>query len=122
MLLPPRPLVNTNWTLESFISGDAASSVIAGTRITAVFSDEGRLTGTAGCNQYFAAYTLDSSSLSISGVGSTKMYCTKPDGVMMQETTYLNALAAAKSYTLDKDRLTLLDANDRGILTYRAED
>jgi heat shock protein HslJ len=120
--LPTRPLANTNWTLESFISGDAASSVISGTRITAVFSADGRLAGSAGCNQYFAEYAADGSALTISGVGSTKMYCTAPDGIMIQESTYLNALAAAKGYSIEEDRLTILDGQGKALLEYRAED
>jgi heat shock protein HslJ len=120
--LPPKPLVDTTWTLDSFFTKDAVSSVIAGTRITAVFSADGRLAGTAGCNQYFAGYTRNGSSISISGIGSTKMFCTTPDGIMVQESTYLNALAAARSYAIREDRLTLLDDNGDGILAYRAMD
>jgi heat shock protein HslJ len=120
--LAPRPLVDTNWTLDSFIEGDAISSVISGTRITASFSADGSVAGIAGCNQYFAAYSRSGPSLSFSGVGSTKMFCTAPNGVMIQETRYLNAFASAKSYTIEKSQLTLLDVNGRGILSYHAED
>jgi heat shock protein HslJ len=50
------------------------------------------------------------------------MFCTTPDGIMVQESTYLNALAAARSYAIREDRLTLLDDNGDGILAYRAMD
>jgi Heat shock protein len=120
--LSPLPLENTNWTLESFISEDAASSVIRDSRITAVFASDGRVGGTAGCNQYFAAYTRSGSLLSISGIGSTKMYCTTPEGVMGQENQYLNTLALTKFFTIEEDRLILFGANEKSILAFRATD
>jgi heat shock protein HslJ len=113
----PEPLVGTNWTLESFHSGDAVSSVIAGTTITAVFSDDGRVSGSAGCNQYFASYNATGTSLSISGTGSTKMYCNTP-GVMQQESTYLAILGLAKTFTIEGDRLGLSDAKGLSLLSY----
>jgi len=113
----PEPLVGTNWTLESFHSGDAVSSVIAGTTITAVFSDDGRVSGSAGCNQYFATYNVTGTLLSISGTGSTKMYCNTP-GVIQQESTYLASLGQSKTFTIEGDRLGLSDAEGRPLLSY----
>ncbi len=54
----PEPLVGTNWTLESFHTADAVSSVIAGTTITAVFEKEGSDSSSAGCNHYAARYNV----------------------------------------------------------------
>ncbi len=115
---PPLPLANTSWNLDGFVTGDSVSSVIAGTRITAVFGTGGSLVGTAGCNQYFGTYAENASSLSLSGIGSTKMFCTAPDGVMVQETEYLNRLAAVNSWRIEENRLTLFDENGKGILEY----
>ncbi len=84
--IPPKqqPLLGTNWTLDSFHTGDAVSSVLAGTTITAVFTKDGSITGSAGCNQYFASYNVTGTSLQVSQAGSTKMACGAP-GVMQQE-------------------------------------
>ena len=41
----PQPLVGTNWTLESFHTADAVSSVISGTTINAVFGEDGKVSG-----------------------------------------------------------------------------
>lgn len=113
----PAPLVGTNWTLDSFHTGDAVSSVIAGTTITAVFDKDGRLSGSAGCNSYFARYTMTGTSLSISAIGSTKMYCTSP-GVMEQESIYLASLGKATSFSIGGDRLSLSDAKGATILSF----
>ena len=116
----PEPLVGTNWTLDSFYSADAVSSVISGTAITAVFDKDGRVSGSAGCNNYFASYSVIGSSLSISSTGSTKMYCTGP-GVMMQEDTYLASLKRAATFTINGARLTLADEKGASLLSFTGE-
>jgi len=113
----PQPLVGTNWTLESFHTADAVSSVISGTTINAVFGEDGKVSGSAGCNRYFAPYTASAPSLSIGPAGSTKMYCSEP-GVMQQESTYLSRLSQAKTYTIKGERLNLADGKGIAILTF----
>jgi len=116
----PAPLVGTNWTLESFHTGDAVSSLISGTAITAVFGNDGSVTGSAGCNRYFAPYNLTGTSLSIGPVGSTKMYC-GADGVMQQESTFLASLVKAKTFTISGNQLSLADANGTTLLSFAKE-
>jgi heat shock protein HslJ len=116
----PAPLVGTNWTLDSFYSADAVSSVMAGTTITAVFDGDKSITGSAGCNRYFAPYTMTGTSISIGEAGSTKMYCTG-GGVMQQETAYLASLGRTTSFTIIGDRLTLADAKGATLLSFTRE-
>ncbi len=113
----PAPLVGTNWTLQSFHTADAVSSVIAGTTITAVFGEDGSLAGSAGCNHYFATYALTGTSLSVGPVGSTKMYCTAP-GVMRQEINFLALLNQTKTIAIEGDLLTLADTNGVALLSF----
>ncbi|WP_067050400.1 META domain-containing protein [Methanofollis ethanolicus] len=117
----PKPLVGTNWTLESLHTGDAVSSVIAGSEITAIFGEDGKVAGSAGCNRYFASYNLSGSSLTFGPAGSTKMTCAEPEGIMKQESTYLGLLEAVKSYTLEGDRLSLQDENGTAVLDFRVK-
>jgi heat shock protein HslJ len=121
--VPPKqqPLAGTNWTLESFHTGDAVSSVLAGTTITAVFKKEGSITGYAGCNRYFASYNLTGTSLQVSQAGSTKMACGAP-GVMQQEGSYLTLISQAKTFTIKGDHLTLADAKGAAMLSFLASD
>jgi heat shock protein HslJ len=113
----PEPFVGTNWTLDSFHMADAVSSVIAGTTITAVFGEDGRVAGSAGCNRYFASYNVTGQSLSIGPAGSTKMYCGTP-GVMQQESTYLSLLSQVTTFTIKGDRLSVSDAKGTTILSF----
>jgi heat shock protein HslJ len=116
----PEPLAGTTWTLDSIYTVDAVSSVTAGTIITAVFDENGRLTGSAGCNHYFVSYNVTGISMSIGPAGSTKMYCNGPD-VMLQETTYLASLSRAAAFTIIGDRLSLADANGARLLSFTKE-
>ena len=117
--VPPvqEPFVGTNWTLASFHIADAVSSVMAGTTITAVFGDDGQVSGSAGCNRYFAQYTMTGTLLSIGPAGSTKMHCGTP-GVMQQESTYLALVNQVKTFTIEGDRLTLADTKGATILSF----
>ncbi len=120
--VPPAPLAETSWTLESFsLDGESVSSVIVGTTITAEFSPDGNVTGSAGCNSYGAGYEVDGMSLSVSSLYSTKMNCNRPEGIMEQENRYFNLLTAATGYRIEGDRLDLLDEAGTALLSYRAE-
>ena len=113
----PEPLIGTNWTLESFHTADAVSSVISGTTITAVFHEDGRVTGTAGCNLYFSRYNLSGSSLLIGTIGTTKMHCGAP-GVMEQESTYLALLGKVTTFTIEGERMSVSDAGGATLLSF----
>ncbi len=117
----PKPLTGTTWMLTSYNSGNGeVSSVIAGTKVSLTFDDEGKISGAAGCNNYFASYETDGASLSFGPVGATKMSCNEPEGTMEQETTYLNLLKSAAGCVIEGDCLTLQNSSDETILTFTA--
>ena len=112
MLVPvPTSLAGSNWEAISYNNGrQAVVSLISGTRISARFGEDGRLTGHAGCNAYFASYAVDGQSLTIQRPGSTRRACAEPAGVMEQETLYLRALATAAQFRQTGSRLEVRDA------------
>jgi len=119
--VPDLPLVGTDWVLDSYSTGrDAISSVITGTTITAKFTDDSKITGSAGCNHYGGEYLLDGANLSVSSLFSTLMYCGEPEGVMEQEARYLGLFDSVAGYRIDGDRLDLLDEVGKVLLSYRA--
>ena len=95
-------LVGPNWSLTSL----GGKSVLEGTKLTAAFSNEGGVSGSAGCNSYFGRARVEAGSLSVGPLGSTLMACGR-DGVMEQERLYLASLQAATSYTIRGDELRL---------------
>ena len=119
---PDLPLVGTDWVLDGYrTDGDAISSVIAGTKVTVMFADDGKIGGNAGCNLYGGGYTLNGTNLSVSSVFSTLMYCGEPEGTMEQEARYLGLLESVTGYRIDADQLDLFNEEGRTLLTYRAE-
>ncbi len=91
--------------------------LIPGTSITAYF-DKGRVTGTAGCNQYFASYTTSGSSIVVGDAGSTKMYCPSPEGIMDQEALFLTLLSESATWSISDRGLVIRDKPGREILIF----
>jgi polar amino acid transport system substrate-binding protein len=108
---PADPLAGTQWQVGAYDKAGSLTSPVAGTQLTAEFA-EGQVRGTAGCNSYAAAYTVDGDSLSIAQPVATMMACEQP--IMDQETAFLTALASVKSFKQDTNRLQLF--NDAGLL------
>lgn len=115
------PLVGTTWVLDTYHLGDIAVRVIEGTEITAVFGEDGKLTGSGGCNNYFATYNVSGSSLTFGPAGSTKKICAEPEGIMEQEERYLSILKAVRSYEIEGNQLELLDMNGWRIFAFNAK-
>jgi heat shock protein HslJ len=78
--------------------------------IDAVVGDDGRLSGTAGCNRYSAACTRNGGEISIGAPVATRMHCAEPAGVMEQEAEYLAALERAAGVVAGEGTLALTHA------------
>jgi heat shock protein HslJ len=103
-----RGLAGTAWQVTAYNNGkQAVVSVITGTGITAHFGDDGRVTGSAGCNQYFADYRGGDGSIVIGVPGATRRFCADPQGIMDQEAHFLEALRSAATFRLEGERLAL---------------
>ena len=105
-------VLDQEWILELITENGQGKKPVADTEVTLRFSAE-KLTGSAGCNRYFASYqTGDDRQLSITDIASTEMWCLQPEGIMEQETKFLQWLDEANSYGINDDQLTLY-GNDR---------
>jgi heat shock protein HslJ len=103
-----RDLAGTAWQVIAYNNGkQAVVSVITGTRITARFGDDGRVTGSAGCNQYFAEYLGGDGVIVIGPPGATRRFCADPQGGMDQEVRFLEALRSATTFRREGERLAL---------------
>jgi heat shock protein HslJ len=105
------------WTVTGVNTGDAVVSPIVGTELTAVFADDGSLTGSAGCNNFTTSYTADSGDIQVEPAASTKKLCSEPEGIMDQEAAYLAALAAATQYGFNGPTMRLLDGEGMNLVT-----
>ena len=112
-------LTGVPWSAQAF-GGEVVSSLIAGTQITALFTEQGILSGNAGCNNYNAAYTVDGNTLRIDPAASTRINCNAPEGIMEQEQRYLSALETVAAYRIDGAALELLDGDGALVLSFVA--
>lgn len=110
-------LNNTDWTLQSYVFNGVPTQVLTTTKVTLDFDDDGKISGSAGCNHYFASSAQKGSSITIGSAGSTMMYCGEP-GVMDQEQAYLSLLSQVNTLILVGDTLTFSDAKGTQILTF----
>ena len=91
-----------SWTVTGVNTGDAIVSPIVGTELTAVFAEDGSLTGSAGCNTYTTTYTADAGDIEIEPAASTKKFCPEPEGVMEQETAYPRGARCSRDLRLQR--------------------
>jgi heat shock protein HslJ len=106
------------WTLISFAAG-MTTNVLAGTTITATFSDGGTVSGSAGCNNYLATYQVQNTKLTIGKPETSNTTCNSPTGIMDQEAIYLSNLQGTGSYAINGDLLTVYDLTGKILLTYQ---
>ena len=116
---PPVVTHDSDWSLESYQdSTGILIPVIDNTEITARFSTDGNLSGTAGCNSYSAVYLLYGKQIAITPPVQTKKSCTAP-GIIQQETAFLADLSHAASLQKGGTGMKILNNESRVILIFR---
>ena len=107
----PLALEDTSWQANAINNGQGGVVSSATTQqVIAMFAD-GKVSGSAGCNNYSASYEISDSQITIGPAMTTRRQCSKPEGIMAQEQEFLQALAAATRYKLVAGRLELRDSN-----------
>ncbi len=106
------------WSLESFgLLGDV-QPILPQTEITLEFDDEYTIRGTA-CNYYFGSYEAqEDGMIAFKHIAMTEMACLDPDGIMEQESRYLEAVAMVSAYEVNGERLRLFYHDGQGVLNY----
>jgi heat shock protein HslJ len=100
---------------------EAVVSVVIGTELTAVFGEDGSLSGSAGCNNMTGSYTTQDNTIQIGPIATTRMMCVEPEGVMEQEAQYTAALMSAATYSVRGDQLEMRTADDAMAVVFVAE-
>ena len=102
-------LAGKTWGLTQL---DERSPAPAEPAVTVVF-EKGKISGSGGCNQYFASVTSPSpGKIQVGPVGATKRFCVGPAGE--NEQRFFAALAKASRYTLEEGRLVLYFEREGG--------
>lgn len=108
----PVSLEGTSWVLASLPEKTLAN----GSPATISFS-EGRASGSDGCNRFTMGFTTNGSQIQFpTQPAGTMMAC--PPGVQEQAQWFMQAVMAAKSFSVTDGRLTLLDENGKELATF----
>ncbi len=99
-----------NWLVEDI----GGRGVIDRARSTIAFDDQGRVSGSGGCNQFNGSVAIEENSLTFGPLASTRRAC--PGAMMDQEDRYFIALDAARSYRYDGSYLFLSDESGNDLL------
>ncbi len=112
------PSIEGAWTAVSVIYNDAIRSVIIGTDLTAEFTTDGNVSGSAGCNNLSGGYTVDGQTVKIGPLATTRKLCDSPEGVMEQEAGYVKALESATRFDQVGPQLQLFNAEGQNVVTF----
>lgn len=107
-------LAGSAWQLTSI---DGRPALSAGEPIRLDFQDGGQIGGFAGCNSYGGSFSASGSSLTLSDVYSTMRACAD-DALNAQESAYLQAIGAVRSFEQAGDQLTLKDGAGVALLVF----
>lgn len=100
-------LAGTSWNVTNINNGrQAVVSIVPGSTVTMVFDTEGRVSGTTGCNQFTASYSVDGNNLQFSSAATTRRACADP-GVDEQEKAFLHAFESVRTMHIEGDLLVL---------------
>jgi len=114
-------LTSTTWML-AWLSGENKiwSKVAEGSTITATFLNEGKVTGSGGCNGYSSDYQLGKEFRIWfrRPVVPQNNLCQTPVGVMSQESYYFTDLQDAETYSITNNQLIMFDRDGRKILQF----
>ncbi len=110
-------LEQTDWQLARYRAETGLTNLAQGGPRAMLRFEDGRVTGSAGCNRLMGSYTLDGDNLSIGPrLASTMMAC--PPLLLAQEQAVAKALTQVATYDLDDGALALQDAEGAPVLTF----
>ena len=89
------PLAGTRWEVVNYNNGRGALvTPLLDTRLTMEFGANGNLSGSSGCNTYTTSYQVNGSNITIGLPGGTQILCEEPEGIMEQESEFLNTISS----------------------------
>jgi heat shock protein HslJ len=94
----------------NYNNGKAIVTLLPESSSSMNFGTDGQVTGSGGCNNYFASYQVNGNGITIGHPGATSRFCPEPAGIMEQETRFLSALQSARNFRIDGNRLEIKNA------------
>jgi heat shock protein HslJ len=115
----PSPSLEGRWDLVSYGPLGSEAAVLTGAQVFIDFSNDGKISGSGGCNRYFGGWGFlegTKDSIRIWRTASTKMACPVP--IMNQEYRFLEELSRVSGYAIEGKELRLYYDEGRGVLRF----
>lgn len=112
-----RVLAGTEWRLVSLGPAGSETDVVAGTTVTLRFGEDGRASGSTGCNTSGGSYEVRGDNISFSRIAATRRACLDQNA-NQQEHRFLVALESANRFRLSSNRLTIISDRGRSVLNF----
>ncbi len=93
------------WKLSAYGPADALTPAVEGVDAGLTFSDDGKVSGTSGCNGLGGDYAVDGNQITFGEFVSTLMACDEP--IMAQEDAAHRILTGTATYEIEGDALTI---------------
>ncbi len=100
-------LGGTEWNVTSLLGKTLNANDLSKGLPSLNFSDNGKLFGSTGCNNFTGSYKLDGTKLSLDPGAMTKMFC--PGST---EQDFLNAINQVTNVKMDGNKLNLLNGTN----------
>ena len=107
---PTDPLDGTSWRVSAIHDSPVLEKPI----LSVEFKD-GTVGGSSGCNSYSGEYTIRGINISIESIAMTLMACMDM-AVMEQESTFLENLQNAQTFTLSENQLVIFSAGGKSLV------
>ncbi|WP_372794705.1 META domain-containing protein [Pontiella sp.] len=107
------PALTSNvWNAVGVNNGKGGvASILPGTEITIQFRDDGHVVGSSGCNSFMGTYETEGGSIAFGPLAGTRKTCAVPQGIMEQESAFLQSLENSSHWNIRDDALELRDAS-----------
>ncbi len=117
---PPPVLAGTTWRMTGYNDAKGGfAPALGNVTVSATFGSDGRLTGSAGCNEYRGKFTQTGDTLAIGPLILMTRKACAPE-TLAQERAYLIALRSATRAELNGDQLLLARSGDTRAVGYAA--
>jgi putative lipoprotein len=114
--LVPEDLLDKEWKLE-YMKSEGMQYGMEDIIPTLNFSNDGKVNGFAGCNNYFGNYDIDGRTIAFGEIGSTRMHC---EASMELEQAFMKILSGELRGLFNEGKLILSgDTGNQMIFGYK---
>ncbi len=101
-------LAGTTWKLASYGPADAQTPAADGIDTQIVFGDDGKVSGSMGCNRFSGSFSQKGDSITFGPIAATEMACPEPQ--MTQESSAFQVLVGSVKFEQNDANLTIYNA------------